>query len=66
MFRSLGTDNAIEHADATFHDMFIEKDQGIQRLVLGGGRHLPLHGKCGKKSPNLGRAHFGGVTLVMK
>ena len=46
--------------------MTIEKEDGAQRLILGGGGDLLGCGKVGKELLHFGDAHFFGVTFAVK
>jgi len=47
-------------------DLAIEEEQRAQRLVLRGRRDVALDGQGTQEPRDLGRAHLGGVTLVVK
>ena len=44
----------------------IQKEQGAECLILGGGRDLVTHGQRGQECGDLGWAHVGGMPLVME
>jgi len=44
----------------------VEKAQGVERLVLGGGCHALLHGQVGEKGLFFWRGHVAGMTFVVK
>jgi hypothetical protein len=48
------------------HNLPIEEEQRAERLVLGGSRHVLVHGEVGEESLDLGAAHLPGVALVVK
>jgi hypothetical protein len=47
-------------------DFSVEEQKGAQRLVLGGGRHLPINGQPAQEARDLRRPHLGGMTLAME
>src|SRR5712692_5491823 len=49
-----------------FEHMPREKEQGIERAILGRGSHLAMHSQVREKSTALLCSHLLGVTLVMK
>jgi hypothetical protein len=44
----------------------IEKQQGSQRLGLGGGGHPPLHGQVGQEGADFLRAHVPRMPLLVE
>ena len=44
----------------------VEKEEGVQGLVLGRGRHVPIYGQVREKLLDLGGAHLARVAFVVK
>lgn len=58
--------NVVELRQLHAEHLAIQKEQGAERLVLGGGGDLVTHGQRGQECGDLGRAHVGGMPLVME
>ena len=49
-----------------FEDMTIEEDESLQRDILGGSRHLSLHGEMREKGADFWGTHVRRVALMME
>jgi hypothetical protein len=58
--------NSVDRANGFFQDGSIEKQQGIERLVLGRGTDLGLSGKRGEELADFAFAHFLRMAFIMK
>ena len=44
------------------HDITVQQQQGVENLVLGGGRNIALLSRVGEKGFDLRCAHLGGMA----
>lgn len=49
-----------------FENVFVEENNGVECLVLGGGGHFQIDSEVGQKCVNFQCAHFLGVAFVME
>jgi hypothetical protein len=63
---AFGADELIHPLEGLMEDFVIEKDKGVEGLVLGGGGDFLVYGEIGKEGLNLGSAHFAGMTSLME
>jgi hypothetical protein len=61
-----GADNIVEPPDVPFKDVTVEKEQGIQGLILGRGADMSVNGQRREKLRHLLFAHVSRVTLSME
>jgi hypothetical protein len=47
-------------------NLIVEKDEGVESLVLGGGGHFLVHGQIGEESLDFGSSHLAGMTFLME
>lgn len=66
MFRAFGTQCMEWNRKIQLQYVPIEKQQGIERLVLSGRGYILIFCEVGEKGFNLCGAHFGGVAFVVK
>ena len=62
----LGPDDVVEPRKLDAEHLVVEKEQGAQGLVLGGGRDLVVNGERRQERGDLGGAHLGRVALAVK
>ena len=62
----LGADDVVEPRKLDAEHLAVEKEQGAQGLVLGGGRDLVVNGERGQEGGDLGCAHLGRVALAVE
>jgi hypothetical protein len=43
--------------------MFVEENNGVQRLPLSGGGHVPLYSQMAEKGLDFGFSHIFGMLL---
>ena len=66
LFRPVGPGHIDGAVEFLVEDIAVEKEQGSQRLVLGGGGNVVVNSQVGQEGFDLGGAHFGGVALVVE
>jgi hypothetical protein len=49
-----------------FEDVTVEEEQGLQRDILRGSRHLSLHRQIGQKSADFWGTHVRRVALMVE
>ena len=64
--RFLGMFEICQLWERLFEDVTIEEDESLQRAILGGSRHLSLHGQMDQKGTDFWSAHVRRVALVME
>jgi len=62
----LGPDDLVEPGQVDAEHLAVEKEQGAQGLVLGGGGDLPLNGERGQECGDLRGAHLRRMTLAVE
>src|SRR3989304_3579146 len=58
--------DAVEPGDLLAEHLAVQEQQRAQRLVLRGGRHLPLNSERPRELRHLSRSHLGGMALAVK
>ncbi len=66
MFGFLGAKGVDGASEFLAQDFPVEKEQGGEGLVLGGGGHVLLNGQVGEEGFNLRDAHLFGVAFVVE
>jgi hypothetical protein len=66
MLGPLGPDDVVEPREVDAEHLAIQKEQGAQGLVLGGGGDLALHGEGRQERGDFGGAHLGRVALAVE
>jgi hypothetical protein len=64
--RAFGADELIHPLKGLVEDFVIEKDKGVEGLVLGGGGDFLVYGEVGEKGLDLGSAHFAWMPFLME
>lgn len=64
--RPLGPHNALDEGEFYLEHVAVEEEQGAQRLVLRGGRDVPLDCQMGEELPDLLDAHLLRVALAVE
>src|SRR3990172_13015508 len=64
--RPFRPDNAIHVTNVLLQNLTVEKQKGIEGLILGRGADVGIGRQTGKEPANLSFAHIRRVTLVMK
>ena len=49
-----------------FENLFVEENNGVKSLVLGGGSNFQIDSEVGQKRVNFQCAHLTGMTFVVK
>src|SRR5262245_25065299 len=62
----LGPDDLVEPGQVDAEHLAVEKEQGAQGLVLGGGGDLPLNSERGQECGDFRGAHFRRMTLAVE
>jgi hypothetical protein len=62
----LGPHDTVEPRQVHAEHVSIQKEQGAECLVLGGGGDLVPYGERSQECGELDRAHLGGVSLVVE
>jgi hypothetical protein len=62
----LGANDVVEPRKLDAEHLAVEKQQGAQGLVLGGGRDLVVNGERRQERGDLGGAQLGGVALAVE
>jgi hypothetical protein len=65
-FRTFGADHAFNQARLDLEHISIKEEQCGERLILGGGRNVPVNGQMREKGVDLGGAHLQRVTFVVE
>jgi hypothetical protein len=63
---ALGPDGVDAAAEVLAEDLLIQKEEGAEGLVLGGGGDVVHDGEVAQEGFDFGNAHVLGMTLVMK
>ncbi len=59
--------NGIDRVFEIFLEHFpVEEEQGAERLILGGGRHVTIDRQMVEEHLNLGAPHMSRMSLAMK
>jgi hypothetical protein len=66
MHGPFGPDDVVEPRQLDAEHLAVEKEQGAQGLVLGGGGDFPLNGERGQEGGDLCGTHLGGVALAVE
>jgi len=61
-FSLWGTANGLQPGQILADDLLVQKEQGIQRLAMGGRRNLPFVGQHGEEGLDLRFPHILGVA----
>ena len=61
-----GAFHLLEIRQLELEDLTVEKEQGVERLVLGGGGDIAFHGQVGQKGTNLVGSHGLRVAFAVK
>jgi hypothetical protein len=64
--RSFGSYDVVEPLDVAFEDVPVEEADRRQRLVLGRGAGVAVHGQGGEEGFDFALAHVGGMTLAVE
>ena len=64
--RALRTFHIVQVWKRLFEDVSVQKQEGMQGAVLGGGGDLLVEGEVGEKGADLGGPHVFGVAFVVK
>lgn len=64
--RAAGADDGAEGVERAAEDVAVEKEQGREGLVLGGGGGLLLHREVGEEGVDLGLAHLVRMALAVE
>jgi len=54
------------NGDIYLQHISVQKQQSVQRLVLGGSRDFIIFSQMREKSLDLGSPHFSGMAFIMK
>lgn len=64
--RLLGALYAVQPRQCAPQHVAVQKQDGVQRLVLRGSRYIALHGQVAEKRCDLIGAHFERMAFVME
>jgi hypothetical protein len=66
VLRAGGASQAVFEGKVLLEHLAVEKEQGAEGLVLGGGGNMLHGGEVDEKAADLIRPHVGGVALVVE
>lgn len=64
--RAFGRLELRQLSDGNVQNVLIEEDDGVERLILGGGSHIPLHGEVIEEGRDGLGPQLGGVNLSVE